>query len=48
MIFAIAIGCIMMLGTFLAKKFIGKFKVESFDMYVSVAMLLMGIYMVVS
>ncbi len=47
-IFAIAIGCIMMLGTLLAKKFIGKFKVESFDMYVSVAMLLMGIYMVVS
>lgn len=47
-IFAIIIGCIMMVGTLLAKAFIGKIKVESFDLYVSVVMLLMGVYMVVS
>lgn len=47
-VFAIIIGGIMMLGTFLAKKFIGKIKGKSFDLYVLVTMLLMGIYMVIS
>lgn len=47
-IFAAFIGCIMIVGTVMANIFVGKFKTEYFNNYVSIIMALMGIYMILS
>lgn len=45
-IFAVIIGCVMMAGTILANKFVRKINTETFKKYVSVVMIIMGIYMI--
>lgn len=47
-IFAIVVGCVMIGGTMLANKYVEKFKPVTFNKYVSIVMILMGIYMILS
>ena len=44
-IFSVIIGCVMIVGTILANRFVGKIKPEPFQKYVSFVMILMGLYM---
>lgn len=47
-IFSIVIGGVMLIGTVVANKFINKLNPKKFETYVSVMMIIMGIYMILN
>lgn len=45
-LFAVLIGCVMIAGTLLGNRFVKKINIESFEKYVSIIMIVMGLYMI--